>query len=152
MKKFNVIFKFVVSPLFKQLHGKVQYLPLEANDKRLFREVETKINLNGLPKTQDVLQLLDDSQLETVFGEECGDLFESFQDVRNAFTFEAVRHRGWIERTPERNIGQSHVFWVELILDQGDKRIEDAVALTGYVLSQLVRFGVMDKIRPETKR
>ena len=100
MKKFNTEFGFVFAQLFKGVKGG-QYLPLEAQDGRLIRRIKATINLPALPKSLDYVTLLDDTQIGTIFEEECGEMFDTLEDVRHAFTFEARRHRGWIDRSPE---------------------------------------------------
>lgn len=150
MKKFNVEFKFVFSPLIKGVKGG-EYRPLETKDNVFFKKTTAKINLEKMPQTWDKITLLDDTHINTVFEEELGELFKRQEDVRGMFTFSATRHRGWIERTPEKAVHNPHTFWIELACDLGDKRIEDVDAMSSFILAQLVRFGVMDKLRFEQK-
>lgn len=151
MKKFNAEIMFAYAQLLNGLDGK-QYIPLELEDRRLTRTVPVKINLENMPSTGDDVTLLDDSQIITVFEEESGELFESLEDVRRAFTFEVRRHRGWIDKTAsERGVYHPNMFWVKLTRDQGKMCSAKAIAEGGFVLCQLARFGVIDKLRVISK-
>ena len=146
MKKFNAEITFAYAQLLNGLNGG-KYIPLELNDRRLTKTVPVKINLESMPQTNEMITLLDDSQIITVFEEESGDLFESLDDVRSAFTFEVRRHRGWIDRASEGRPYYPNMFWVKLTRDQGQMSSAQAVAQGGFVLCQLARFGVIDKLR-----
>ncbi|HYC34121.1 MAG TPA: hypothetical protein VEC13_00130 [Candidatus Paceibacterota bacterium] len=145
MKKYYVEFKFTFKPLLKGAEGG-DYIPSEFDTRRMVRTVNSKIDLDSLPKTQDLIVLLDDANIGTIFGE-YADMFETLEDVRNTFTFEAERRRGWIEKTPVGKVFHRHMFWVNLIYDQGNKRVRDADAESDFIISQLVRFGIIDKLR-----
>ena len=146
MKKFNAEIEFAYAQLLNGLNGG-KYIPLELNDRRLTKTVPVKINLGIMPQTNEVITLLDDSQIITVFEEESGELFESLEDVRDAFTFEVRRHRGWVDRTSEKKTYHPHMFWVRLTRDQGQMSSTQAVAQSGFVLCQLARFGIINKLR-----
>jgi hypothetical protein len=146
MKKFNAEITFAYAQILNGLNGG-KYIPLELNDRRLTYTIPVEINLKSMPKTNEMVMLLDDSQIITVFEEESGDLFESLEDVRSAFTFDVHRHRGWIDRTSVKKIYHPHMFWVKLTQDQGQMSSAQAVAQRGFVLCQLARFGVIDRLR-----
>ena len=146
MKKFNAEITFAYAQLLNGLNGG-KYIPLELNDRRLTYTLPVKINLESMPQTNEMVMLLDEAQIITVFEEESGDLFENLDEVRSAFTFEVRRHRGWIDRASEKKTYHPHMFWVKLTQDQGQMGSAQAVAQRGFVLCQLARFGVIDKLR-----
>lgn len=151
MKKFNAEITFAYAQLLNGLNGG-KYIPLELHDRRLTKTLPVKLNLESMPQSNEEITLLDDSQIITVFEEESGDLFESIEDVRKAFTFEVRRHRGWIDRTSEERTYHPHMFWIKLTRDQGQMCSAQAIAQGGFVLCQLARFGIIDKLRVTLKQ
>ena len=107
------------------------------------------INLEKLPKTGERICLLSRAAILTILEEgEEDSSFETEEQVEDEFTFDVVVHRGYIDGKQQ--------MWVELRRDMirfGDMNIptEDRVNKNRFIVTQLVRFGVLDKIKLDAK-
>jgi hypothetical protein len=110
------------------------------------------INLPKLPKKGEAICLLNEEQIKTIlFDGEGGDRFETDEQIQNAFTFDVYIHRGY----PLGSSGGEQK-WIGLYQNSiysGDaSMLSDArVDHNTFIVTQLVRFKVLDKLKLANK-
>lgn len=105
---------------------------------------EMTINLEKLPKSGERICLLSKEQILTILEEgEEETQFETEEQIANQFSFDVAVHRGCQ--------GQDKL-WIELkrnTLRFGDMDVptQERVNHNRFIVTQLVRFGILDKIK-----
>lgn len=152
MKKFHTAIVFVI-PVVQEARfsiGAKNVSTLLRAERFATKQIfEMTINLERLPKTADQICLLSKDSILTILDEcEEDDCFDTEEQITNEFTFDVVVHRGYIDKVDQ--------MWIELRRDMVrfggcDMKTENRVNKNRFIITQLVRFGVLDKIKPSGK-
>ena len=155
MKKYYAEIIFV-SPDMHKVHFKVGTKSvdtfLRAESFLVRQAFEVTINLPKLPTAAECdagICLLSDEAIAKILNEgEGGESFETEEQIREAFTFDVYRHRGYINHNGKK-AGKAWLVIGKNFASAGrcDIPKKERLMQNSFVMCQLVRFGVLDKFK-----
>ena len=135
----------------QQIGGKVFSSLFVSENEYIEQVFRGYINLQKLPSKNDFVCLLPDEAVQKILLEgEGGERFETERQIKAAFTFWPVRHRGWIKPGTREYVRNG--VWVGFESESylaDDSLGEEIIKEDNlFVITQLVRFGILDKFVP----